>query len=280
MKALPLLVAFALAAAASPATAQTAPEPAFTLSCQDGNGHWANNQRQQTACETRELTLNLPAGQALTVDGATNGGISVHGWDGPSVRVRAKVQAWSATEAGAQAQLQAIKISSQDQTLRAEAPGTDANGNSWAVNYELFVPRQTSLVLRTVNGGIGVEGTQADVRFEAVNGGIALASLGGKVAGRTINGGLSISLSGRQWEGAGLDVATTNGGISWRLPTDYSAQFFTSTDVGGLSAGGSNLPVTKSGLLHREISTTLGQGGAAVRAVTTNGGVSVRQAKQ
>lgn len=89
-----------------------------------------------------------------------------------------------------------------------------------------------------------------------------------------MNGGLDISLNGNQWEGKGLDVTTTNGGITWTLPRDYSAQLFTSTNMGGIRTG---LPVTKTGMFHKEITANLGKGGAPVRAVTTNGGISVVQ---
>lgn len=270
------LLAAVLAGAALSAAAQTVPPPTFQLNCQDGNWSRGGNSRQ--ACETRDLTLDVPAGRTLTVDGGAGGGISVHGWAGPNVRVRAKVQAWGETEVAAQAQLSAIKISSQNQTLRAEAPaGASRDEQHYAVSYEIFVPEQTALVLHTVNGGISVEDVRAAVRFDAVNGGVSLSRLGGQVAGRTVNGGLSIRLGGQRWEGAGLDVETTNGGITWRVPTDYSAQLFTSTNAGGISAS-NGLPVTKDGLLHRAVSATLGQGGASLKAVTTNGGISIKQA--
>lgn len=278
-----LLTAAVLAGATRPAAAQTpaqtAAEPTFKLTCQD-YGNWSGGRNSKQACETRDLAFEVPAGQPLTIDGGANGGITVHGWAGPNVRVRAKVQSWGDTEAAAQTQLQAIKISSQNHSLRAEAPaGADRHDQHWAVSYEVFVPQQTALVLHTVNGGIGVDNVRADVRFDAVNGGVSLESLGGQVAGRTVNGGLNIRLSGPRWEGAGLDVETTNGGITWRLPTEYSARLFTSTNVGGISVSASgDLPITKSGLLHREVSTTLGQGGAPLKAVTTNGGISIKRA--
>jgi DUF4097 and DUF4098 domain-containing protein YvlB len=200
-----------------------------------------------------------------------NGGITVHGWDGPNVRVRAKIQTWSDTEAEADARAKRITIATADNTLRAADPEKEKN---WSVSYEIFVPRATALVLNTLNGGISLDNLNAAITFETTNGGVNLANLGGYVKGETTNGGVNINLTGRQWEGKGLDVATTNGGIRWHLPQDYSAQLFTSTNMGNIRA---NFPVTKTGLLRRELATSLGKGGAPVRAVTTNGGVSVEQ---
>ena len=263
------LLAAMLLASTLGAAAQTA--PTFTLNCQDGS--WASYKQLRNVCETRDLAFDAPTGQALTVEGGPNGGISVHGWDGPNVRVRAKVQSWGASEATAQATVRRLVIGTANNTLRATDP---ANGRDWSVSFEIFVPRQTALVLNTVNGGISLDNVQSTIRFEAVNGGVSLANLGGQVSGQTVNGGLTIELAGQQWSGKGLDVKTTNGGIRWKLPQDYSARFFTSTDIGSIRT---DLPVTKNGMLHREVETSLGKGGAPVRAVTTNGGISVSQGR-
>ncbi|WP_375418592.1 DUF4097 domain-containing protein [uncultured Hymenobacter sp.] len=265
---LPVLM---LAGSSLSAAAQTPAEPTFTSTCEDGR-RVQNSGGDQRYCETRDLTLPAPAGQPLTVRGGANGGIAVRNWAGADVRVRVRVQGWAGTQAEAQARVKSVAIGTSGHTLQAQAPGPD---EQFSVSYEIFVPEHMALVLRTMNGGISVEGTQGDVRFNAVNGGVSLSRLGGKVAGHTVNGGLSIALSGQRWEGAGLDVETTNGGISWQLPSDYSARLFTSTNVGSIST---SLPIAiaKSGLLHHEISTTLGQGGAQLRAVTTNGGISIR----
>ena len=253
------------------ATAQTTAEPEFHISCQENS--WGGTRVLKQYCETRDLTLTTAAGQPLTVEGGPNGGIKVHGWDGPNVRVRAKVQSWATSEANAQATVRRLVISTAGNTLHATDPADDRD---WSVSYEIFVPRQTALVLNTVNGGISLDDVQSDIRFQAVNGGVSLANLGGQVSGHTVNGGLNIDLTGRQWAGKGLDVKTTNGGIRWKLPQDYSAQFFTSTNIGSIRT---DLPVTKMGMLHREVEASLGKGGAPVRAVTTNGGISVSQGR-
>ncbi|WP_310393477.1 DUF4097 family beta strand repeat-containing protein [Hymenobacter sp.] len=261
--------ALALVCGTSAAMAQATAEPQFKISCQHKN--WSGNKESEQFCETRDLTMDAAAGQVFVVDGGTNGGITVHGWAGPNVRVRAKVQSWGRTEAEAQSRVQSVRIATANNTLRAS---TTANDERYSVSYEIFVPRQTALSLKTLNGGISLDNLRADVKFYAVNGGVALADLGGQVTGQTVNGGLTIALTGRQWEGKGLDVETTNGGIRWQLPRDYSAQLFTSTDMGNLRT---SLPITKSGFMHKEIAASLGKGGAPVKAVTTNGGIDIEQ---
>ena len=264
-----LLSAMAVLCSIFGATAQTAPEPQFKLSCE--NSSWSHDKLVKRYCETRDLTMSAPAGQPLTVDAGPNGGITVHGWSGSDVRIRVKVQTWSTTEEKATARAKRITIDTKNNTLRAADPEQD---NDWSVSYEIFVPRETALALNTVNGGISLDNLQSAITFNTVNGGISLASLGGQVKGETTNGGINITLTGNQWQGQGLDVSTTNGGIHWKLPRTYSAQLYTSTNMGGIHT---QLPVTKSGMFHREITASLGQGGATVKAVTTNGGIDVDQ---
>ena len=266
-----LLSALAVLAASLGAAAQTTTEPQFELTCEQGG--WKSYKDLKNFCETRDLTLPATNGQVLTVDGGPNGGITVRGWDGPNVRVRAKVQAWGTSEAAAASRAHRISIATQGNTLRAADPEKEQN---WSVSYEIFVPRTTALALNTTNGGIHIENVQAAIRFETTNGGVSLENLGGSVKGETTNGGLSISLSGSQWQGQGLDVSTTNGGIRWKLPRAYSARLVTSTNMGGIRT---ELPVTKTGMFHKEVEANLGQGGAVVKAVTTNGGISVDQTR-
>ncbi|GAB2779481.1 hypothetical protein HNQ93_001492 [Hymenobacter luteus] len=260
-----VLLAFLVGASALTATAQ-ATQPVFTSTCEEGK--WGSSG-QKRSCETRDLTLPAPAaGQLLTIDGQRNGGISVKGYAGAEVRVRAKVHAWAGTEAEARERVQQVKISTEGNTLRATGP---AAADGYAVSYEVFVPRQMALALTTQNGGINLEHLQGPVSFEAQNGGVSITGAGGDIRGRTQNGGLSITLTGSRWEGKGLNVTTINGGISWQIPPAYSAQLFTSTQQGAIQT---SLPGNSSG--SREVAVNLGQGGAPVRAVTTNGGIVLR----
>lgn len=264
-----LLSALVVLCATLSATAQTA-EPQFKITCDNG-GSWGHSKPMKSFCETRDLTLSPPAGQPLHVNADPNGGITVHGWNGPDVRIRVKIQAWSDTEAEAAIRAKRITIATANNTVRATDPGSEKN---WSVSYEIFVPRTTALALNTVNGGISLDNLSSTITFETTNGGVNLANLGGQVKGETTNGGVNITLTGSKWEGQGLDVATTNGGIHWKLPSTYSARFVTSTNMGGIHT---SLPVTKSGMFHKSVEASLGQGGATVKAVTTNGGIDVSQ---
>jgi DUF4097 and DUF4098 domain-containing protein YvlB len=144
------------------------------------------------------------------------------------------------------------------------------------VSYRINVPRQNDLDLRANNGGITLVGVSGNVRFDTTNGGVRLTDVGGRVNGETRNGGLNVTLSGSRWEGEGLDVETSNGGVNLLIPDGYNAELETRTVNGGLRI---DFPITVQGELtgSRGLSTTLGSGGPLVRVRTTNGGVTIRR---
>jgi hypothetical protein len=207
----------------------------------------------------------------LTVDGGTNGGVSVEGWSGTEVRVQARVWANASTEARAEELADGVRLRYDDGALSASGPEAGRR-ESWGVNWVVSVPFDTDLDIETHNGGISVREVSGRIRFDALNGGVHLEGVGGDVEGRTQNGGLHVELSGDHWQGDGLDVETVNGGVTVYVPSDYSAQLETGTVNGGIDV---DFPVTVRGRIGRSLSVALGDGGAIVRAVTTNGGVNI-----
>jgi len=223
-------------------------------------------------CEVRELTL--PASGGLTVDAGNNGSISVTGESRRDVQVRAVVQAWARDDAEAQRIATAVNVRS-DGVLRAEGPSQEGR-SGWSVSFKVVTPSEIDLSLETQNGSIAITDVRGDLSFKAQNGGITLDGVAGNVRGRTTNGGVEAELTGKKWDGTGLDLETTNGGVRLRIPEDYSARLETKTVNGGIDI---DFPVTVTGRIGREISTTLGDGGALVRAETTNGGVRVSRGR-
>lgn len=220
-------------------------------------------------CEVREFTL--ADRDLIAVDGRANGGIRVEGWNRNEILVRAKVQAHAHSESEAREMAGEVEIETSGREIRSDGPRTGRH-EWWSVSYELMVPRESNLDLKTVNGGIKIEGVSGRINFRATNGGIGLSGLGGDVSGSTTNGGLSIHLTGSEWDGDRLDVKTTNGGVKIRIPSGYSAELESGTVNGSLRV---DFPITIQGRIDRRIRAELGSGGRPIRAVTTNGGVVI-----
>ena len=222
------------------------------------------------ACDVRESTM--PAGP-LTVDAGRNGGIRVEGWDRNEIRVLAVVTANARREEDARQLASEVQV--QTGSGRVSSTGPTTSGRQWwSVSYRINVPRQNDLELNANNGGINIDAVHGTIRFETTNGGVTLRNLGGDVRGETRNGGLNVTLTGDRWEGAGLDVETRNGGVRMLVPERYSAELETGTVNGRVRI---DFPITVSGSLDRSLRTTLGSGGARVRAVTRNGGIRIER---
>lgn len=241
-----------------------------SLTCDNEN----HRNGQVASCEVREQTIAY--GGRLTVDGGVNGGVSIKGWDNSSVLVRSKVEAYAPDDATAKSIGAQVHVNWSAGQISASGPEMSRDHN-WAVSYEVFVPRNADLSLKTHNGGISIADVRGNIQFEALNGGVNLKNLAGDVEGKTTNGGLNITLAGNRWDGAKLDARTTNGGINLSMPASYNAHFETATVNGHLNA---NFDMTVHGNISevsRKLSTDIGAGGPTIHVETTNGGVNVKR---
>ena len=232
-------------------------------------GNWGSDDNEQH-CEVRDSTM--PAGP-LNVDAGQNGGIVVEGWDRNEIRVRAIVRSNAREAARARELAGQVQVQAGGGRVYATGP-ENMRREGWSVSYRINVPRKNDLDLHASNGGISIVDVTGNMRFDTTNGGVKLQDIGGRVNGETRNGGLNVTLSGDRWDGEGLDVETSNGGVTLSLPDNYNAELETRTVNGGLRI---DFPITVQGELtgRKGLSTTLGSGGPLVRVRTTNGGVKI-----
>ncbi|MBW8771036.1 MAG: DUF4097 family beta strand repeat protein [Gemmatimonadetes bacterium] len=223
------------------------------------------------ACEVRTVPVSRGT-RALSIDGASLGGVSVTGWDRDSIHVSARIVGMAHTQADAERYLKNLRITAEGGTIRASGRNGDDDDTRQIVSYDVWVPRHMDLDLRAHNGGLRVDGVTGKMTLETENGGLSLEGAGGDVRAHAENGGLNVRLTGTHWEGAGLDAETQNGGVRLIVPEGYSARLETGTVNGGVRT---DIPLTVHGNISRRFSLTLGSGGAPVRATTTNGGVII-----
>lgn len=275
-----LALAATLTTACTSRAASQQPPSATPLTTTDpceNRSQWGEGRER--VCETRTFTFDA---RDLVLDASVNGGVRVTTWDRDQIEIVAHIEAGARTETEAQQLVDATRIQTSG-TVRAVSPDPEdwPDDASVSTSFEVRVPRRTDLDLTALNGGISVEGVEGEIRAQTINGGILINQAAGDVQARTTNGGVSVGLVGDAWEGRGLDVETTNGGISISLPTDYSADLTASTQMGRISADG----LTTRGQHRRgqwmgeSIEGTIGRGGAPIRAVTVNGGVSIRRGR-
>ncbi len=263
-KPLPALLA-GIAALLVPLTAGTALAGDWEV---DADHSWCEDGKWNSSfCEVR--TLTIPAGRSsIVVDAGKNGGIEVRGTDTNEIKIWARVILWDVYRDEADELAKDVRILTDDQ-IEVEAP----SHLKYAVSFRIEVPRDSNLDLVAYNGGISVENVDGTIEFDTHNGGIRLENVAGDVEGFTMNGGIVVQFEGQTWNGDGLNVETRNGGIQLMIPEDYSARLVTGTTNGSLYVGrGFGIDV---GRKTKRVRTKLGNGGALLRVVTTNGGVKI-----
>ena len=238
-------------------------------------GDWCSDQNwgddREGFCEVREYTVPA-SGATLTVDAAPNGGIEVEGSARRDIVVQARVVATADTEDEARAMAARVQVVATAVRVDADGPRNLGRRQGWHVSYRLAVPTNTPLSLKSTNGGISVDSVNSRVELTTTNGGVKLSRMAGDVAGRTTNGGIDVDLDGNGWDGTGLDLQTTNGGVRVKIPEQYNAHLETGTTNGSVKI---DFPVMVQGTRPRSISTDLGSGGATLRVRTSNGGVRI-----
>ncbi len=265
-----LVVAAALFLIASPAMAQQ-DDQEWMRGCE----RQAERSDRAVFCEVRPVTVELDAG-ALAVDAGRNGGVSVRGGAVDNVRVSARIQTQASSEARARELAREVRVLASTGRVHSGGPRTD-QGESWSVSYDITAPGRAHLDLMAVNGPIRVRDVTGRIRAETRNGPLTLDRLGGDVHARTRNGPISVALSGTRWDGAGIDAETRNGPITIAVPEGYSAELETGSVNGRLAV---DFPISvRTAGRRASIQATLGDGGAPVRVMTTNGPVSVNRAQ-
>ncbi|HEY6225350.1 MAG TPA: hypothetical protein VIW26_16325 [Gemmatimonadales bacterium] len=261
-----------LLAAATALAAQEDPEE-WLAQCRHSWRRWDDRAR---VCVVRETGFR-PAGGTLSVDPSENGGVSIYGWDRDSIAVVARIEGQAGTESDAQAIVDAVRIEAGGRHITARGPDTERR-KSWAVTFDVYVPRHTDLSLSTENGPLSVEEVTGAMQLRAINGPVTLRAVGGDVTARVQNGPLSVELAGARWDGAGLDAEAQNGPVSLGIPEGYNARLETGTVNGPMNLA-FPLTVTIQGHMTNRIHTTLGDGGPPVRVVTTNGPLTIHHAR-
>ena len=161
-------------------------------------------------------------------------------------------------------------------------------GYSVRMDFQLQVPRETQLTLRTVNGGdVNVRDVRGRFSVHNVNGGIAMLGMAGSGEAQTVNGEVKITFRENPREDSAFE--SVNGDIDLRFVNGLSADFRFKTFNGDIY---SDFPVTslpgrgmeterKGGKTifrsDRFTGGRIGAGGIQVTVENLNGDIRIRE---
>jgi hypothetical protein len=169
-----------------------------------------------------------------------------------------------------------------ESTVRVESRPPRFNGgfNGIQIEWTVKVPKGVVLDLRTVNGGVRLNGITNEVHAKTTNGGVQGAKLDASVLEATaVNGGITIDLAQPLESSDSIEMETVNGGVSLTLPNESKATIEARCVNGGVRVGELDIKRDDQGgsdfEKKRRLSGTMNGGGASVKLNTTNGGIHV-----
>jgi hypothetical protein len=211
-----------------------------------------------------------------------NGAIEVTVWERSEISVTAEIQIKAPSKTKADELYEKLRfevdVRGDRVSIEADLPRIRQVGfgmgdhTSIRIRYDVKVPRQTSLKLKTTNGGIEARGARGAFDLETVNGGIDLLSAEGKGRLKTVNGGITCHLD-EFFSGGDLELVTTNGGVELRLPEEAGGALDAKTTNGSV-----RIDFALEGevrVKRRRVSGRLGDGGSSINLRTTNGNISI-----
>lgn len=173
------------------ATARARAAAATAKAVSDGNRFTAQESKSFTVSGTPRVNIS-------TFDGP----IVIHGWD------KSEVTYTVTKRAGEENELKGISISAEQQgpTISIIARSEEHNGTA---QFEVFVPRQTSLHVSSDDGHLNLDGVSGDITLRSGDGAIEVINGGGQLQVNTGDGRIRIANFAGQ-----LDARTGDGSIS------------------------------------------------------------------
>lgn len=195
---------------------------------------WAEERIERHETIDRTFTLNSQGQARLLIDNV-NGGIKVTGGTGRTIKVRAERLTRARNNEKADVAQREVKLDIDQQgnevRMYVDGPfrapdgihnrGWDYNGYSVQFDYEVQVPRDIDLVVKTVNSGsIVVDNVRGEFKIQHVNGPITLTRLAGAGSVETVNGPVTAEMDVPR---AATSFKTLNGKVEVRFPANLSA---------------------------------------------------------
>lgn len=251
---------------------------AVTAACEirAGEGDFSVDLWRGKAQDTWSRSYTVAPGGRIEILNV-NGQIRAEGASGTTVEVTVERSASAGSDEGARDLLSKVEMREEvgpDRVrIETRAPRVSLGGVKTA--YLVRVPAGVHVDLRTVNGGVRLDGIGGEVRATSTNGGVQGRVLATSVVdARTTNGGVEIELAGPLAADGRVQLASTNGGVRLKLPAETRADLSARCTNGRVSV--SDLPLVVDGeQTRRRVQGTLNGGGARIDLQTTNGGVSV-----
>jgi DUF4097 and DUF4098 domain-containing protein YvlB len=244
--------------------------PAAAQRNRDRDRDWDQDD-QPKETETVDRTLSLQPGGTVRLK-TFSGRVHINGASGNQVVIKAVRRAsrqrldeikLEITQTG-----NVIEIDANHRTVERR------NDNVVETDFDIQVPNQATLDLRTFSAPITVNGVTGQLAVDGFSSEVRLTEVAGPVRVKTFSG--AVTVQARSWsDGDDLNVNTFSGDVTVRLPDTARGDIDFDTFSGRFN---SELPVTLSSSSRRNFRGALNGGGTTdFRLKTFSGDVDIRR---
>ena len=247
---------------------------------QAGDGDFKIDFASGKAQDTWSRTYKVPAtGRFELIN--VNGKITAESTDGADVVVEGRRTAKSRSDELAKELLAKLEIREEvgESTVRVESRPPRINGgfNGHEIEWTIKVPKGVIVDLRTVNGGVRLNGLSNEIHAKTTNGGVKGVNITPSlIEASAVNGGIDFELASPLDATDSVEMETVNGGVELALPSESKATIAARCVNGGVHVEGLDIDKDEQGNdfeRRRRLNGTMNGGGAKVNMSTTNGGV-------
>lgn len=226
------------------------------LACEDNGPFGSDGNNDFDASESFSFERDATGKAQFRLEGI-NGTITVTGVStGQTVTVRGEKRVEASSQSSANAGLERLDVEVTETATAVVArtiQPTVSDGRNYIVDYQITVPEKLAILINTVNGEVTIRDIEASTTIAMVNG--------------VVNAEVDIE------DDDVIDIASVNGTIDLRIPTDTSAE---------LAASGVNVAISVVNLqLENEVRTptsvtgTLGDGEGTIGITLVNGTITI-----
>ena len=211
-----------------------------------------------------------------------NGRITAESTDGKDVVVEGKRTAKGRTDEAAKELLAKLEIREEvgGPTVRVESrpPRTSGFGGH-EIEWTVKVPKGLTVDLRTINGGVRLDGLSGEIHAKTTNGGVKGQNIIPEIIeASSVNGGIEFEFGAPLDSTDSVEISTVNGGASLQMPSESKATITARAVNGGVRVNDLDIKQDEEGHeseRKRRLNGTLNGGGAKVSISTTNGGIRI-----
>jgi len=233
------------------------------------------------AQDTWTRTYTLPDKGRLELINV-NGRITAEPATDDKITVEGRRTAKGSTDEAAKENLAKMEIREEvgGDRVRVESRPPRLSGFSGhEIEWTIKVPKGVIVDLRTINGGVRLNGLQGEVHAKTTNGGVKGDSLNTNILeANSVNGGIEIEFGHPLGSGGTVDLETVNGGVTLGLASESKATISARAVNGGVRVNDLDIQKQeheKGVESKRRLDGTLNGGGARVTVSTVNGGVRI-----